>query len=150
MKNNNLTNATINFFAVVLLISLIAAPIYFAKNFAQVAGVKSETPYLLVSQVEKFPGMFLSQQDTKYEISFTRQFEKQAFLSPIILTNPTNEAKTYNLNASSGSTKMFFSEDLQNAQEQIKLPAKSSIPISFLSEGDAPASQTIEFTIDVK
>ena len=150
MNQNKIIKIALNFLAVVMLASLIAAPIYFAKNFAKVAGVKSETSYLIVSQIEKFPGMFLNQDGNKYEISFTRQFTSQAFLSVAIINNPTSETKTYNLKASSGSTKVFLGEDLTNPITQIKVPAESSVPISLLSEGDAPSTQTVEFTIEAK
>jgi len=150
MKHNHFLTITLNFLAVVLLVSLLAAPIYFAKNVAQIAGVKNQTNYLIVSQIDKFPGMMFSQDGARYEISFERQNPSQAYLSVVILTNPTNEAKNYNLISSGGSTKIFFSEDFQNPKTEIKIPAKSTIPISLLSEGDAPSVQTVEFTIETK
>src|SRR3989344_94449 len=61
---NHFTKITLNFLSIVLLVSLIAAPIYFATSFAKVAGVKNASKYLIVSQVDKFPNLTLSQTDT--------------------------------------------------------------------------------------
>ena len=84
--NNHAKSIFVNLAAVLFLISLISLPFYFAQNFSQVSGVKSTTPYLLVSQVEKFPGMHLSQIGTRYEISFEYQYsEASVSLLPVRL-----------------------------------------------------------------
>jgi uncharacterized membrane protein len=57
----NFLKITTNFLAVILLISLIATPFLFARNFAKVAGVKSESKFLVISRVEEFPSMTFSQ-----------------------------------------------------------------------------------------
>ena len=138
---------TLNFSAVVLLVALIATPIYFARNFAKVAGVKSESKYLIVSQIEKFPNMTFSQNGDNYQISFNKLGQSQAFLGILIVNNPTNSTQTYRLD-STGSAKLFFGEDLKNQQSQISVPASASVPVSLYSES-ADLSQTIEFTIRI-
>jgi len=148
MGKHHLLKATLNFSAIVILLALIVTPFYFARNFSQVSGVKSEAQYLVVSQVEKFPGMFLSQAENKYEISFERQNPSQAYLAVLIVNNPTNETKTYSLQASSGATTAFFGEDLNNLLNQISVPAGASVPISLISQGDSVSTQTIEISIE--
>lgn len=131
---HHLTTIIYNFLAVVLLVSLIAAPIYFAKNFAQVAGVKSQSNYLLVSQIDKFPGMTFSQSGQNYTINFTKQATSQAYLQVFIINNPTNGAKTYTIKSNNSKNTLFFGEDLKNQQTKINIPAQSSAPISLLSQ----------------
>lgn len=145
MKHHLLT-ITLNFSAAALLLVLIATPIYFAKNFTQVAGVKSESQYLLVSQTEKFPGMTFSQLQNTYTIYFTKQAPSQAYLSIIILNNPTNNTKTYTINNQSTENKLFFGEDLNNQQTKINIPAQASTPISLLSQSPTDA-QSVTFQI---
>lgn len=138
--------ATLNFFAVVLLTSLIAAPIYFAKNFAKVAGVKSEASYIASSQVDKFPQMKLEQEGDSYKISFTKQATSQAYLSVLIVTNPTKEAKLYTIIQPPTATSAFFGEDVNNLQTEVKIPPSTSVPISLISTS-GENDQTIQFTI---
>ena len=147
MNENKIIKITLNFLAVTFLVSLIAAPIYFARNISQIAGVKTKSSYLIVSQVEKFPGMFFSQDGTNYEISFTLQNPSQAYLAVAIVNTPTTETRTYNLKASGGATKVFWGEDPNNLITQIKIPAQRSVSISLLCEGFVPSIQTVEFTI---
>lgn len=147
MKSNHLLTIALNFFAVILLLALIATPIYFAKNFSQVAGVKSQSPYLVVSQVEKFPGMTLTQDAANFQISFTKQGVFQAYLGILIINNPTNETRKYSLQKSSASNKVFFGEDLQNQLTQISMPPSTSVPVSILSSSGSFSSQTVKFTI---
>lgn len=150
MKNNYLLKISLNFLAVVLLISLIATPIYFAKNFAQVAGVKSSASYLVVSQVEKFPNLSFSQSADTYSITFQKQGPAQAFLAILILNNPTDTTQTYGLAQTSGQGKLFFGEDLENQLATISVPSSASVPISLFSSEEATASaQTVEFTIRI-
>ena len=148
MKNHHLLKISLNFSATVLLLALLVLPFYFSRQFSQVSGVKSETPYLVISQVEKFPGMYLSQTGNRYEISFERQNPAQAYLAVLIVNNPTNEARNYSLQASSGATTAFFGEDLNNLLAQINVPAGVSVPISLISKGDSASTQTIEITIE--
>src|SRR3989344_7089853 len=133
MKHQPLLTITLNFFAVILLVSLIAAPIYFAKNFAQVAGVKSEASYIASSQVDKFPQMKLEQEGDSYKISFTKQAASQAYLSVLIITNPTKESRQYTIIQPSGANKAFFGEDVNNLQREVKIPPQTSVPISLIS-----------------
>lgn len=123
-----------NTLAVFVLLALIAAPIYFAKNFAQVAGIKSQSNYLLVSQIDKFPGMTFSQSGQNYTINFTKQAASQAYLALFIINNPTNSAKTYTIAANNSKNTLFFGEDLKNQLDKINIPAQSSAPISLLSQ----------------
>lgn len=135
-----------NIVAVILLVSLIAAPIYFAKNFTNVAGVTSQSQYLIVSQVEKFPGMTFAQSGNRYQISFNKLAPSQAYLAILVITNPTETTQTYTLEASSGQTKPFFGQDINNQLIELSLPSGASVPISLFSEGD-PAAQSVEFRI---
>ena len=148
MRKHHFLKISLNFAAVTLLLTLVALPFYFARNFSQVSGVRTETQYLVISQVEKFPGMYLSQTGNRYEISFERQNPSQAYLSVLIVNNPTKETKTYSLQASSGATTAFFGEDLNNLLTQINVPAGVSVPISLISQGDSASTQTIEITIE--
>src|SRR3989344_9137890 len=102
MKNSHILKIGLNFMAVILLISLIATPFFFAKNFAKVAGVKSLSQFLVVSQIEKFPGMEFSQEANSYQISFNKQGPSQAFLGILIVNNPTDRTQSYSLMATSG------------------------------------------------
>lgn len=148
MKNNYLLKISLNFLAVILLISLVATPIYFAKNAAQVAGVKSSSPYLLVSQIEKFPNLSFSQAVDTYSITFTKLGPSQAFLQILIINNPTDDTQTYNLQILAGQASLFFGEDLQNQITTITVPASASFPVSLFSSKEATtSSQSIQFTI---
>lgn len=142
----NLLTITLNFFAVILLVSLIAAPIYFANNFAKVAGVKSQASYIASSQVDKFPQMKLEQEGDNYKISFTKQAVSQAYLSVLIVTNPTKEAKLYTIIQSSVAASAFFGEDVNNLQTEVRVPPSTSVPISLVSTSDQN-DQTTQFTI---
>lgn len=150
MKHQNWLMIIANFCAVILFVALIAAPIYFAKNFAQVAGVKSQSEYLVVSQVEKFPGMTFSQDSNNFQISFIKQGASQAYLGVLIVNNPTNETKKYSLQVNSAGNKVFFGQDLENQPTQISLPPQISIPISILSPDNLLSYQTVQFTIQTK
>src|SRR3989338_8243599 len=147
MANHHLLKATLNFSAIVILLALIASPFYFARRSSDLSGVRSETPFLVISQVEKFPGIFLSQTGDRYEISFERQNASQAYLSVLIVNNPTNVTKTYSLQASTGATSVFFGEDIDNPISIISVPPSTSVPVSLISQGDPASTQTIEITI---
>src|SRR3990167_5291058 len=114
--NNHFLKITLNFMAVVLLIGLIATPFYFARNFARVAGVKSQSQFLVVSQIEKFPNMKLTQDADRYQITFEKMGPLQAFLSVLILNNPTDQTRTYQMSVTRGQTQVFFGEDYQDPQ----------------------------------
>lgn len=139
---------TLNFLAVVLLISLIATPLYFARNFAKVAGVKSQSLYLVVSQIEKFPNMTFSQNGDNYQISFNKLGPSQAFLGILIVNNPTNSTQTYKVEVTDGQAELFFGEDIGQREDQISLPSTASVPVSVYSGEEATAaSQTVGFGI---
>ncbi len=145
----SLLNPFLNSLAVLMLVGLIAAPIYFAQNFAQVAGVKTQESYLLVSQIAKFPGMTLTQSAQNYSITFTKFATKQAYLATLILNNPTNMAQSYEIvNKSEGIT-VFFGEDLKNLETKISIPSQASVPISVLSQDTSSSSQNAAFNIRV-
>src|SRR3989344_7357400 len=135
--NSHFLKITLNFMAVVLLVGLIATPFFFAKNFSKVAGVKSQSQFLLVSQVEKFPGMEFSQEADNYRISFTKQGPSQAYLGVLMINNPTDRTQTYSLEVLFGSAEVFFGEDLDNLTTQITVPSGASVPVSLISSQEA-------------
>lgn len=139
---------SINFLAVIVLFGLIAAPIYFAQNFAHIAGVKTQSQYLLVSQVEKFPGMTFSQSQYSYTLSFTKLAASQAYLSILILNNPTNEPKTYTIKNQSSQNHFFFGDNLNDQKTKVSVPPQSTVSISLLSQSDNN-SQSANFQINV-
>lgn len=139
----------LNFLTVVLLVGLIATPIYFAKNFAKVSGAKSESSYLVVSQVEKFPNLSLTQEAEKYSITYSKLGSSQAFLGVLILNNPTKETQTYDIAKLSGEASVFFGQNLNDQKTQISVPSATSVPISlFSSEESTVSTQTVEFTVN--
>lgn len=151
IMNRHFLKIATNFISVFLLVSLIAAPIYFAKNAASVAGVKSESKYLLVSQIDKFPNLKLFQTGNSYQISFSKLGASQAFLDILILNNPTADTQTYAINVTSGSAKLFFGHDLKNQQTKIAVPSQTSVPISLFSSAEVTGeSQTVNFTIQTE
>ena len=147
MNHKMFLKFTLNFLAVILLIVLIAAPFYFANNFSQVAGVKSSNEYLVVSQVERFPQMKLTQSGNNYQVTFTKQNPVQAYLSVLIINNPTNETKTYTLETPSDSAAVFFGNDLDNPVAEIQVPPFASIPVSIMSSSEL-LTQTVEFVLN--
>jgi len=138
-----------NFIAIVLLIGLIATPIYFAQKFAKVAGVKSASKYLIVSQIDKFPNLTFSQNGDRYTITYQKYGESQAFLGILIINNPTANPQNYRLEKLSGEDTIFFGEDLDDQITQISAPSQTSVPISLFSENGQPLTQSVEFTIKV-
>ena len=146
--NSHFLKITLNFMAVMLLILLIATPFFFAKNFSKVAGVKSQSQFLLVSQIEKFPGMEFSQEADSYRISFIKQGPSQAYLGILIINNPTDRTQIYDLKVTSGSTQVFFGEDLDNLITQITIPSGILVPISLISDFESEIkNQSAEFVI---
>ena len=137
--------------AVVLLIGLIATPFYFARNFARVAGVKSQSQFLVVSQIEKFPNMKLTQDADCYQITFEKMGPSQAYLGVLVINNPTDRTQTYKLQVTSGDTKVFFGEDLNNQSTSISIPSQASVPISLISKESSPdITQAVEFKVETK
>jgi hypothetical protein len=136
----------LNFLAVVLLVATIATPIYFAKNFANIAGVKSTSKYLVVSQIEKFPNLTFSQNQDKYRISFTKYGDNQAFLEVLIINNPTKDSQTYELDVTSGDAKVFFGQNLNDQKTKVTVPSQASVPISLISSG-LSQTQEVEFRV---
>ena len=127
---------------------MIAVPFFFAKDLAKVAGVKSASKFLVVSQIEKFPNLTLSQEGNQYTISFEKQGPSQAFLDILIINNPTGTTQTYSLKVISGQAKLFFGENLENQTTQISVPSSASVPISlFSSDGAESSGQIVRFMI---
>lgn len=124
----------LNFAAVIVLLVILATPFYFAGNMAKVAGIKSTVPYLITSQIEKFPNVTLSQQGQIYQISYTKLSPSQEFQELLILTNPTTSTQTYRILTISGSSRVYFGKVAENQANQISLPAGSSAPISLFSD----------------
>lgn len=153
MKLRHLAFAPANFLAVVVLLSLLTMPFYFARNLAKVenvAGVKTIAPYQLNFQTENFPNLVFSQEGEQYQISFTKVGPIQAYLGMGILTNQTNTQHTYQLQNQS-QTKVFFGQNLEDQKDQISLDSSASIEISIFSPQEAPASsQTVEFNVEAK
>lgn len=139
----------LNFATFATLMALFGAPVYFAHNFAQVAGVKSESAYLLVSQIAKFPNLKYEQVGEDHKISIVKQAESQVFLSVFIINNPTGTNKTYSINTAKGESTVFFGENLKNQQTKIDAPAGSSIPISILSTKQS-IEDSVKFSIMAK
>lgn len=139
----------LNFLAIVLLAGLIATPIYFAKNFAKVSGVKSQSSYLIASQIDKFPNLSLAQVAEKYKISYSKLGHSQAFLGILILNNPTKETQTYRIAKLAGVGIVFFGQNLDDQKTQISVPSLTSVPISLYSGDESTTStQTVEFTVN--
>jgi len=147
----HLLSFTLNFLGIALLITLIVAPIYFARNFAKVAGAKSESKYLLISQVDKFPNMTFIQEGDNYRISFSKVGPQQAYQQVFIVNNPTDSPQTYSLEVTSGASKVFFGENLDNQLTKISLPQSASVPLGLFSDvGDLEQNQQVQFKIIVK
>lgn len=138
----------VNTFAVFLLTALIITPIYFANNFSQVAGVKTESRYLLISQTDKFPQMKFSQDGKFYQLTFQKLGSSQAFLSVFILNNPTAKAQSYTIQVNSSQASVFFGEDINNQQTTVTVPPSASVPIGIVSTNTNTSDQLVEFSIN--
>ena len=138
----------LNFSGVLLLTALVVGPLLIAKNLAKVAGVKSESRFLVVSQIEKFPNLSLAQTGNAYSISFSKQGQSQAYTRVLIVNNPTDTTQTYRIEVVSGQAHPFFGEDLDNRVFEITVPSQVSVPVSLFSGSESmDSSQTVEFTI---
>ncbi|MBI3341502.1 hypothetical protein HY024_00085 [Candidatus Curtissbacteria bacterium] len=145
----HLVTVVANFFGMLVLVSLLALPFYFSSKVVQsgnVAGVKSTSPYILISQIDKFPGLQFSQQSNNYKISFDKISKSQAFIGVLLISNPTNKSQTYQLISQNTTAKMFFGDDLNNQIQMITLPSAATVPLSIYSVG-LPDQETVEFKI---
>lgn len=141
----------VNISSVLLLVALIVGPLLIAKNMAKVAGVKSESKYLVVSQVERFPNLSLSQRENTYSISYTKQGPSQAYIGVLIVNNPKNTTQTYAIKNVEGNAQPFFGEDLQNPMTKITVPSQASVPVSLFSGSESESgTQTVEFKISAE
>jgi len=136
-----------NMFVAISLVALLISPLYFAKNFSQVAGVKTQSRYLLISQTDRFPNMTFTQSSNTYQVSFTKQNQPQAFLGVFIITNPTQSPQKYTINTQSSQTKIFFGEDIDNLENSIILPSESTAPISILAKSAFP-TELVDFSLN--
>ena len=138
----------VNISSVLLLVALIVGPLLIARNMAKVAGVKSESRFLVVSQVEKFPNLSMGQTGDKYSISFTKQGQSQVFIGVLIVNNPTGTTQAYSIGRISGDAQPFFGENPDDQLTKVTVPASASIALSLFSDaGSETETQTVEFTI---
>ena|SRR3989344_4433708 len=141
----------VNISSVLLLVALIVGPLLIAKNMAKVAGVKSESRYLVVSQIEKFPNFALTQRDDTYSISYSKQGPSQAYIGVLIVNNPTETTQTYNLEIISGEAKPFFGENPDDQSTKVTVPSQASVPLSLFSDARSESeNQTVEFRIQAE
>jgi len=141
----------VNISSVLLLVALIVGPLLIAKNMAKVAGVKSESKYLIVSQIERFPNLSLVQKENTYSISFAKQGPSQAYIGVLIVNNPTETTQTYNLEIISGEAKPFFGENPDDQSTKVTVPSQASVPLSLFSDARSESeNQTVEFRIQAE
>lgn len=148
MKPKHLLAAVSNFISVIVLLLLLAAPFYFAKNVIQpadIAGAKVGKPYIIVSQIDKFPNLSLSQKGTFYQITFNKIADSQIFTGILQITNTTEKTQNYEIVKSFGDATVFFGEDIRNIITKITVPSGTSISISLFSQSQNQ-NQSVEFT----
>lgn len=152
MRPKHVYLAFLNLLAVFALLLLLGTPFYLASTIskpASVAGAKSQRPYVIISQVDKFPNIKLLQEENSYKITFSKIAPSQAFTSLLLITNPTNRAQNYKIVKTAGDAEIFLGVDLENRQTSITAPSSVSIPISVYSAKESSASsQTVEFHIE--
>lgn len=149
MKPNHVFAAFANFALVIVFLLIVISPFFLAKNITKVAGVKTETPYLITSQIQKFPNVSFSQEGETYRFTYSKASLNQEYRGLLVLTNPTSESKEYKISRLSGYADVYFGEDSKTAASQIFLPAGSSVPISLFS-GSLDQTLTVEFKINLK
>lgn len=142
---NHFAKITLNFLAVILLAGLLSLPLFFAANFAKVAGEKTSAEYLIVPHADNFPNLDITGENEKYLVSFTPVGVPQAFLGIMTLANPANTPKTYSLEESAPDVEVFFGQDPQNHAAKITLPPHAQTPISLFSQ--SASHQNITFTV---
>lgn len=149
MKAKHIGTAIANFSGILILIALLAAPFYFATQVSKpagVAGAKISKPYLIISQIDKFPGLQFSQEGENYKVTFSKIAQSQAFTGIALITNPTGKNQNYQI-LTTGNSQVFFGDDINNQANTILLPSSGSVPISILSTEKSPDPQTVEFYI---
>ncbi|OGD98089.1 hypothetical protein A2W45_02825 [Candidatus Curtissbacteria bacterium RIFCSPHIGHO2_12_41_11] len=141
----------VNISSVLLLVALIVGPLLIAKNMAKVAGVKSESKYLIVSQIERFPNLSLVQKENTYSISFAKQGPSQAYIGVLIVNNPTETTQTYSIGRISGDAQPFFGENPDDQSTKVTVPSQASVPLSLFSDARSESeNQTVEFRIQAE
>ena len=141
----------VNISSVLLLVALIVGPLLIAKNMAKVAGVKSESKYLIVSQIERFPNLSLVQKENTYSISFAKQGPSQAYIGVLIVNNPTETTQTYSIGRISGDAQPFFGENPDDQSTKVTVPSQASVPLSLFSYARSESeNQTVEFRIQAE
>lgn len=148
MAGIHLRTIGLNFGATLLLLGIITSPFYIAKNLNQVAGVKSESLFLVTSQIDKFPLMKLEQSGNTYKISFEKIQSSQAFTQVLLLTNPTSQTKIYKVITKDDQDKVFFGENHKDLQDTVTAPSKITIPISILANSQNLVD-SVEFEIQI-
>lgn len=147
MNHNHYLKITLNFSAVILLFGLISLPLFFAANFAKVAGEKTSAEYVAISHADNFPNLDITGENEKYQVSFTPVGAPQAFLGIMTLVNPTDTVKTYSFETT-GEAEIFFGQDPQNRPVKITLPPHAQTSISLYSQSGG--NQSITFTVGTK
>lgn len=147
MKARHISLALANFAATMFLLTLIAAPFFFAHNMVKVAGIKTAANSLVSSQIDRFNNLTLTQQGKNYQITYTKTAPDQVFQGILILTNPTAQTRVYTITKLSGDASVFFGEDWGNSQIQITLPSGASTPVSLYSSS-LDQGATVEFSIN--
>ena len=141
--------AIANFLAVLVLLGIFASPFFIARNLTKVAGIKSTAPYLITSQIEKFPNVSFSQTGQVYSIAYSKLSQNQEFQELLILTNPASHAQKYQISKLSGTADVFLGTDSKAGVTHITLPAGSSVPVSLFSPS-LDQIYSVEFTIDTQ
>ena len=149
MRPKHFLQIAVNFLAVAFLLTLLGAPFYFAKEAskpASIAGAKIGNSYIIVSQIDKFPNLRLSQEGNLYKVTYKKVSPSQAFTGVVLITNVTNKTQNYEIVRVSGEAAIFFGENLNDQSTKAAVPSGTSIPISLFS-GDENQNQSVEFTI---
>lgn len=146
MKLNHALSAFANFASVVVLLVLVLSPFFLAQNISKVAGVKITVPYLVTSQIQKFPNVSFFQEGETYRFSYAKSSLNQEYQGLLVLTNPTSQSQTYSISRLSGYADIYFGEDSKASETKITLPAGSSVPISLFS-GSLDQTLLVEFNI---
>lgn len=143
MKTKHVFYSAANLLTFLFLVMLIGIPFYFAKNTSKVAGVKSESHYLLISQLENFPNITAEQVGKKYTLAINKLSSPTLFTEIFIINNPTSTYKTYEI---SSSENVFFGTSQSSIKKNIVVAPNTSVPISVLEPSSAKHA-TISFEI---
>lgn len=150
MTLKNVVAYIANLLAVVNLILIIALPFFLANRMVKVAGIKTAIPYLISSQIQRFPNLTFSQEGQTYSLIYSQFAPSQTYQSVLILTNTAAGTQNFSLVSVSGQGQVFFGEDPKIKVKQIALPSGASTPISLFSdEPDYSQNSKLDFSIDI-